>query len=425
MTFTFAKPLSLALAPFAMGLALASACSDGASDAAGGGGSGSIGSGILPKDKPIDGLTEEQTKAFNQGDYLFDLNLRTGDGLGPLYTRNNCGACHTSALRGPGTVTKMSVVEADNITPAADQSKLAFGHTVHPLLAAGATKPILPPPDDPTVRVTFRMGPPVLGRGYMEAIEDSEIERIESEQAGRSDGIHGRINHVVYASEANPDTSFHQHQKGDTVIGRFGVKARIATLDDFAADALQGDMGITSPLRPEEFANPDGLLDDLKPGVDVTAESVNFRANYTRMLSIPRAKKLSDEAQKGKAIFEAASCSVCHAPSLHTRSDYPIGALADLDAAVYTDFLLHDMGDDLADGLEGVDGEAGPRDWRTSPLIGMSFFKSFLHDGRAKSIEDAIVAHGSTGSEAAGAVAAFQALSPDDAAALIAFVTSL
>src|SRR6185503_11387239 len=109
-------------------------------------------------------------------------------------------------------------------------------------------------------------------------ILDSEIQRVANEQAARSDAIKGRVNHVTYASEANTDKTYHSHVKGDAVIGRFGLKARVATLDDFAADAFQGDMGITSPLRPNEFQNPDALTDDDKPGPDVDYASVNSRA---------------------------------------------------------------------------------------------------------------------------------------------------
>ena len=406
------------------GIAAASACSSG--EGVGGGGAGATSTGAtpgpLPKDKPIDGLTSEQEAVFNDGNHLFDLALHDGDGLGPLYTRNNCSACHANALRGPGVVQKMSVVLSDGITPSTDQSKLSFGHTVHPLLTADASTPIVPPVGDASVKVTTRVGPPVVGRGYMEAVLDSEIERLELEQSTRSDAIHGRINHVEYASEANPDTTFHTHQKGDVLIGRFGVKARIATLDDFTADAAQGDMGITSPLRPSEFQNPDGLIDDLRPGVDISAESVNTRTNYIRMLAIPRRE---GQSAKGGALFERAKCSVCHAPSLKTRNDYPIAPLAGIDAAVFTDFLLHDMGDALSDGLEGADGDAEHREWRTAPLIGMSVLKSYLHDGRAKSIDQAIVLHDGPGSQASESVAIYASLSPEDAAALLAFVTSL
>ncbi len=375
-----------------------------------------------PFDVPIDGLTRADVDLFNQGDALFDLTLREGDGLGPLYTRASCSECHTDGVRGPGAVVKMSVVEADGVTPAQDQSKLAFGNTAHPLLSAGAKTPILPPKDDTSIKVTTRIGPPVLGRGYMEAVLDSEIERAAAEQATRADGIHGRINRVVYASEANSDTRFHTHRKGDIVIGRFGLKARVATIDDFTADALQGDMGITSPLRPEEFKNPDGLTDDRKPGIDITMESVNKRANYIRMIAIPRRPKA--EAREVD-LFAQTQCAACHVPSMRTRPDYPIRPIADIDAALYTDFLLHDMGEALADGVQGIDGEAKSRDWRTSPLIGLRFNQTFMHDGRATTIRDAILAHDGEGSEAKDSVKRFLALSAADQEALVRFVEGL
>lgn len=373
-------------------------------------------------DVPIDGLTSEQVAAFDEGDRLFELALREADGLGPLYTRTSCGGCHASAVRGPGVVQKMSVVEADGFTPAADQSLLAYGHTVHPLVAGGAKTPVLPPAD-PRVKVTTRVGPSVLGRGYIEAIADEEIERVEREQAARTDGIHGRINHVTYTSQKNVDTSVHAHGPGDTVIGRFGLKARVGYLDDFTADALQGDMGITSPLRPTEIANPDGLTDDAKAGVDVTFDSVNKRTQYVRTIAIPRRATLDAH---GGDLFMQVKCAVCHVPSMKTRADYPIAPIAGKDAPVYTDVLLHDMGAELADGLPaGQDGQATGRDWKTTPLIGLRFEKSYLHDGRARSIDEAIRMHGGTGSEAAESARLYGALSDADRKALLDFVGGL
>ena len=381
-----------------------------------------IDTSLTISDVAIGKATSAELDDFADGDVLFSLPERNADGLGPLYTRDNCGSCHTNAARGPGFVQKMSVVEADGITAAANQSALPFGHTVHPFTVAPATTPILPP-DDPTVKVTTRVGPPVLGRGYMEAVADSEIQRVADEQAASGGVIQGRINHVIYASEPNPDTSFFAYKKGDTLIGRFGVKARIATLDDFTADALNGDMGITSPLRPTEFANPDGLTDDGKPGIDITADSVNSRAMYMRLLAIPKRATGHDA---GAALFAQVHCDTCHVPTLHTRADYPIAVLADIDAPVYTDFLLHDMGDALADGMaDGVDGEAHSRDMRTAPLIGLRFNRTFLHDGRALTVTDAIAAHASNGSEANDVITAFQALSPDEQTQLVDFVSSL
>jgi CxxC motif-containing protein (DUF1111 family) len=270
------------------------------------------------------------------------------------------------------------------------------------------------------VKVTTRVGPPVIGRGYMEAVKDSEIERVAGEQSKRTDGIHGRINVVAYASEANPDTRFHTHQKGDLVIGRFGLKARVATLDDFTADALQGDMGITSPLRPDEFPNPDGLTDDRKVGIDVDIDSVNRRAMYLRLIAIPRRPTDIDVP---RALFDAVKCSVCHVPTMRTRDDYPIAMLAGIDAPIFTDILLHDMGDSLADGM--TDGASQSRDWRTAPLIGLRFNRGFMHDGRAHTIDEAIRMHDGNGSEAAESVRLYGQLSDADRETLLSYVSAL
>jgi CxxC motif-containing protein (DUF1111 family) len=272
--------------------------------------------------------------------------------------------------------------------------------------------PILPP-SLPNLLLSLRVGVPVFGRGYMEAVDDSEILRVETEQAMRSDGIHGVANRTSYPSQPNPDTTFHNHQPGDMVIGRFGLKARQATLDDFAADAAQGDMGMTSPLRPTELQNPDGKTDDDKPGVDLSAEVINLLANYMRLLEIP--KRQTTTAPKS---FE--SCAVCHVPTMKTRADYPIAALAGIDAPIYTDLLLHDMGPALADGL--TDGSSQSSQWRTAPLMGLRHLHGYLHDARAKTIEDAIMAHGGEG---AAAAAAFAALSPADQQTLVEFVGGL
>ncbi|MFZ5893183.1 MAG: di-heme oxidoredictase family protein [Myxococcota bacterium] len=373
-------------------------------------------------DVPLRGISAEWVAEFNDGDLAFGTPMREADGLGPLYTRASCAACHDAGARGPGLVQKMVMVEADGVTPSSDQSTLPFGFTVHPLTAGGGLSPIVPP-KDPHVKVSDRLGPPVIGRGYMEAIADEEIERVAAEQAAAGLGVHGRVNYVSYESEPNNDERFHRYTKGDRVIGRFGLKARIATLDDFSADAFQGDMGITSPMRPNEFPNPDGLSDDMKPGVDVSLDSVNRRANYVRLLAIPT-RRLQ---QAGADAFAKSGCSSCHVPSLRTRADYPIAPLANIDAPIYSDLLLHDMGTALADGLprDSIDGQAGSFEWRTAPLIGLRFNRSYLHDGRAKTVEQAILLHRGPGSEANTSVDAFDALTANERTALLAFVEAL
>lgn len=373
-----------------------------------------------PTDVPLRGSGAELVDRFFEGDALFDAVLREPDGLGPLYIRTACASCHEGAGRGPGAVQKVALVEADGVTPAADQSSLTYGHTLRPYTAAGAVTPITAT-SGPGVKLSQRLGPPVFGRGYMEAVDDAEIERMESEQALRDDGIKGRIHRVTYASKENPDQPFHTFKEGQAgIIGRFGFKARVATLDEFTADAYQGDMGITSPLRPEELANPDGLKDDANAGADVDLKTINAVADYMRLLEIPPRVEADPRAE---ALFAAVKCAVCHAPSLKTRTDYPIQGLAGVTAPVFTDFLLHEMGDALADGL--TDGEGSSRAWKTPPLIGLRHLKTYMHDGRAKTVEQAVLLHEGPGSEANASIDLFKALSYEDRAALLAYVRSL
>lgn len=372
-----------------------------------------------PSDVPVQGATADELARFRDGDRLFDVPFFEPDGLGPLYIRDACGACHEGAGRGPGSVQKMAVVLDDGVTPG-DQGALRFGPSVRPQLAAGAVTPVAPP-DDPHVKVTTRAAPPVLGRGYLEAIDDAEILRVEAEQAARADAIHGRANRVAYQSQANPDTTFHHYQPGQTgLLGRFGLKARLATIDDFVADALQGDMGMTSALRPAELPNPDNLGDDRKPGPDLDAATVNAIADYVRLLAIPERPAPDPEAVR---LFADTLCAVCHVPSLRTRADYPLAPLAGIDAPIFSDLLLHDMGAARADGL--TDGQASSRQWRTAPLIGVRLEHAYLHDGRAASVAEAIELHGADGSEARESVDRFHALRPAEQARLIDYVSAL
>jgi CxxC motif-containing protein (DUF1111 family) len=376
-------------------------------------------------DQPLVGLPRAALDVFHEGDRLFGRSFRPADGLGPLYIRPSCAACHQGAGSGPGLVEKFQIVDPTTRLPIKDAPELSLGVTERPFTVAGATQPLLAPanplPGHELVH-SRRIGPTVMGRGYIEAVLDSEIERVAAEQAARTDGIHGRINRVTYHSQAIAGVAV-PHEYGQTnVIGRFGVKARVATLDDFAADAFQGDMGLTSPMRPAELPNPDGLPDDDKPGPDLTAELVTTVAAYVRTIEIPsRAGAASTAA--GAAAFVAADCAVCHATGLNTRPDFPVPQLAGIYAPLYSDLLLHDMGDDLAD--RQTDESAGPRDWRTAPLMALRYQSAYLHDGRAATIEVAILKHAGAGSEANGSVAKFKALSPDQRAALLAFVQGL
>ena len=366
--------------------------------------------------------TVDQARAFRGGDAVFEHLFDPVEGLGPVYVRPSCTACHLHGGRGPGETQRMAVVSAGTGTPVALPP---FGALVRPLVTAGAVTPVLPPdgglPSGAELEVTTRVAGPVFGRAYLEAIAESEIERVAAEQALRTDGIHGRVSRVSFHSSRSIDPRFPAHVGGETgLIGRFGVKARLATLDDVAADALQGDLGLTTSLRPAELPNPDGLTDDLLPGVDLEDAQLAAVVEYTRLLDIP--DRPAPDA-RGAALFESVGCAVCHVPSLRTRADWPTPQLAGIDAPVFTDLLLHDMGVDLADGQE--EEGAGPSDFRTAPLIGLRYLPGYLHDGRAATLRDAVLGHGGPGSEAAGVVDRFRARGPEDQEALLAFLGQL
>src|SRR5262249_42537779 len=146
---------------------------------------------------------------------------------------------------------------------------------------------------------------------------------------------------------------------------------------------------------------------------------VNLRANYLRLIAIPR----RTVTEGGRALFDQAKCSVCHVPSMRTREDYPIPMIAGIDAPIFTDLLLHDMGDTLADGM--LDGDSHSRDWRTAPLIGLRFNKGFLHDGRAHSIDEAFRMHDGPGSEANESARLYGQLSDADRGVLLSYVGAL
>lgn len=404
------RPLTLLL------LVLASACNADDSDAA----DGLVFVAADPTESPLAGLSKDWTDRFNEGDSRFSAAFRESQGLGPAYIRAACSSCHAEDARGPGAQTRAVVVEDDGVTPATDQSELPFGALMRPLCAGGASVGVELPESRDNLLISTRIGPAVFGRGYVDAVSDAEIERVEAEQA--EDGrVSGRAARLDWDGATPADTRFYDVTPGDTaLIGRFGMKAAAPTLDRFVAGALLGDISITSPLLPDELANPDGLDDDLLPGVDVDADTVDALADYVRLLDIPR-RDLPDN--DGAAIFEDIGCATCHVPTLHTRADYPIAQLADIDAPIYTDLLLHDRGVDMADGVE--QGDASGREWRTAPLIGLRFLGSYMHDGRASTLREAIDTHAGVGSESAFSVDAFYALTDDEQRDLLDWLEAL
>lgn len=320
-----------------------------------------------PSDAPIAELDARQTARFALGDAAFELVFRESQGLGPRFIRQSCTGCHEDDSRGPGMV-----------------HRATDGTLLRPRAITGGGDVI---PDD----AQRRFGPPVFGRGYVEAVADAELERVAREQA------------------EHPHVSGRVPRLDDGRIGRFGLKSKLATLDAFVADAYLNDMGITSPHRPEEEG------EDAKPGVDLADDVVEQVADYVRMLAIPTRADVP-----GADLFARVGCAACHVPTMRTRDDYAIRQLADIDAPIYSDLLLHDMGTELADGIE--EAAASGSEWRTSPLIGIRHMNAYLHDGRARTIADAVRMHGG---EAGFARDAFERLDTDARARLVRFVESL
>ncbi len=354
-----------------------------------------------PSDRPIEGLDAAQLLLFAQGDARFEESFADTQGIGPHYIQRSCEGCHEDDLRGPGVVQRF-------VPPPLHP----FGDTVRPRLSGVARTPLVAP--DGAVTST-RLPPAVIGRGWMEAIDDATLRGWADAQAERGGAISGRVSEL--AIDTAPPSVFGESRPR---FGRFGHKGRTATLEDFVVDALLGDMGLTSSARPSEPPNPDALLDDLREGIDVDDEAVHAIASYVRLLSIPTR---TEPSTRGAALFGEVGCDGCHVPSARTRSDHPIEAMRDREVALYTDLLLHDLGVGLADGPS--ERTATDREWRTAPLIGMRFFRGFLHDGRAADVRSAIEAHGSDGSEASEVIARFDALEVGDRAALVRFVEGL
>lgn len=357
-------------------------------------------------DAPIRDLPESLLERFRAGDELFEAIFRESDGLGPLYVRASCSDCHADDGRGPGTVIRIGRSDP-SVSDEDLRAQLPFGDMERPYALSSALPLLLP--EVSGLKKTRRLPPAVFARGYLDAIDDRAIE--ENARRARRPGspISGRVARL-------------QHGPGKAArIGRFGLKARSPDLVSFTADALHGDMGLTSSYHPEEPPNPSSVLEDGKEGLDVTDEQVELLADYVRLLALPERRLPRDT--RGARLFVAVECGECHVPSLRTRADAPLSIFADIDAPIYSDLLLHDMGEGLSDGI--TEGAAGPRDWRTAPLIGVRFQSAFLHDGRAANVEEAILLHGGDGSEAADSVAAFLALSQGDRRALLSFVQEL
>lgn len=261
-----------------------------------------------------------------------------------------------------------------------------------------------------------RLAPPVFGIGLLENIPESTIVGFADEDDKDGDGISGRPNYIY-------DTVVNKR-----LLGRFGLKANTTTLDRQVALAYQQDMGVTNSLLPDENCRgqlqDDGKKDKKPELQDSILKAVIF---YVKTLAVPARRNVNDATNlQGQALFNQLNCSGCHKPTIQTGVDLTVPYLSNQRIHPYTDLLLHDMGNGLADGRP--DFTATGSEWRTMPLWGIGLFEQtngvpyYLHDGRARSIEEAILWHDG---EAKKSKDQFMQLSKADRKALLQFVKSL
>jgi CxxC motif-containing protein (DUF1111 family) len=254
-----------------------------------------------------------------------------------------------------------------------------------------------------------RLAPSLVGLGLLEAVSETTILAQADPDDADHDGISGRVQTLL------------DSETGDMRLGRFTSKAGKARLSHQIAAAFNTDMGVTTPVFP--------ILDGETTGgtPELATADLEFITRYVSLLGVSARRDLTDaQALQGEQLFTSAQCAACHTPTLTTSSFHPMSELRNQTIRPYTDLLLHDMGPDLADNMGELD--ATGSEWRTSPLwsIGLtgsvSGGEAYLHDGRARTLEEAILWHGG---EADAAKEAFRTMPVADRAALITFLKSL
>ncbi len=364
-------------------------------------------------DGPITGLTNEQNRQFLAGDIAFNDEVFTSKtGLGPRFVSTSCGSCHAGDGKGTPFTTLTRFGQSDS-------TGNKFLHLGGPQLQnraiPGYTAEQIPP------GATFsKFTPPAnTGLGFLEAVTDATILAMADPNDQNGDGISGVPHYAYLPSFINPNAN--AISLNGKYIHRFGKKAAAYNLLHQTVNAYNQDMGITSTFVPNDVYS--GL--DIDPEVsDLTIRNVVF---YLQTLKAPIQRNVNDaDIQQGKSLFVQVNCSGCHKPQLETGPSH-IDVLSNKTFFPYTDLLLHDMGSGLNDGY--TEGFAKTSEWRTPPLWGLGLSPNsqggqyfLMHDGRAKSIEEAIQMHGG---EATNSRNSFNSLTESNKQKLIKFLKSL
>jgi CxxC motif-containing protein (DUF1111 family) len=419
---------------------------------------------------------------FKVGNAMFRKNwvsapssTESSDGLGPLFNSRACQNCHLKDGRGHPPFTKDIHDDSHSMlvrlsVPAktdAEKAKLAAhavnsipdpiyggqlqdlsiqGHkaegeikidyTEKPVTLAGGEVVSLRAPQysivdlnygplSPDVMLSPRVAPPMIGLGLLEAIPEEQILANADPDDADQDGIAGKPNWVW------------SRENDKVMLGRFGWKAGVPSINQQTAEAANGDIGLsTSMIRTPsgDCTKTQAACLDAPNGnspkqqdAELGDELFKLIAFYSHNLAVPARRDAGNpEVLKGKELFYSIGCTACHKPKFVTGEAPGQPHLAHQKIWPYTDLLLHDMGDDLADNRP--DGEANGRQWRTAPLWGIGLTETvnghtlFLHDGRARNLTEAILWHGGEGQASRDK---FADLSKEDRMRLVAFVNSL
>jgi CxxC motif-containing protein (DUF1111 family) len=430
--------------------------------------------------QPLPGLGQDELNFFQDGMARFSFTevvsggsnqQGTGNGLGPRFNSNQCASCHiqpnvggSSPAQNPlgevasddGAVNTMPWFIAPNgpirearfvqsnglpdggvhdlfvITGRADAgtcniAQPSFLPAGNPLTGQGGSK-----------NIVFRIPTPLFGGGLIESIPDSAIlANLAADAAPKNQaGVKGHANAIL---GGNTNLS-----ANDGTITRFGWKAQNKSLLMFAGEAYNVEMGISNRLFPQERDETPGCHgaavatpeDTNNFPLTVTANAVGVLsdieafANFMRMLAAPVPAAPTASTTNGRAQFVSVGCALCHTPSFTTgraiatgSSRSPSPALSNKQVNLFSDLLVHHMGQNLADGI--TQGSAGPDEFRTAPLWGLGQRVFFLHDGRTHDLMTAIQAHDSEGSEANGVIQQFNSLSAGQRQDVLNFLRSL
>ncbi len=404
----------------------------------------------------INGLSDYDKMMHDLGDIIFNQTFVSAPaplygGLGPIYNNVSCVSCHHNDGKGAPTIglinssilARISLDGSDANNDALPipnfgtqiQDKAIAGITPEAKVTINYTEETFTFPDGETAILrkpnytvhsayqalpasfflSIRSAPSVFGLGLLALIPEHTLLSFADPDDANGDGISGRINYV-----------YNSHTR-QTEIGRFGLKANSPSILLQSAAAFHQDMGITNYIFSKESAWGQQQNDGRNDDPEIADSILNATAFYIQTLAVPARRGVEDKiALQGEKIFHTLNCSGCHKSNITTGTDVRIPSLSNQRIHPYTDLLLHDMGPELADNRP--DFMASGSEWRTTPLWGIGLLlkvtgtESYLHDGRAKTLTEAILWHGG---EALNAKNQFVQLSKQDRAALIKFLQSL